>query len=220
MFLPVEEQAAKRSRGKLDSIIFDLDGTLWDSVDTVLLAWNSLLKKQDKGQLTRKDLEATMGLQMNEISRKLFPALKESEREQLVKECSEVENVFLAKQGGRLYENVEQVLGKLSKRYRLYIVSNCQEGYIEAFYKYHSLEKYFGDFENPGRTGLSKGENINLVIERNNLSSPVYVGDTEGDLKASRFAGIPFVYARFGFGQVNEYDEAIDSFDDLLKVFR
>lgn len=205
----------------MDSIIFDLDGTIWDSIDTVLSAWNSVIRKnnQIKGELTRKDFEGTMGLQMNEISRKLFPTLSYKEQQQLVKNCAELENCFIEEHGGVLYPNVENVLSELSKKYKLYIVSNCQDGYIEAFYKYHKLEKYFLDFENPGRTSLSKGENINLIIDRNNLSSPVYIGDTEGDLEAARFAKIPFIYAKYGFGQVNHYDRAIESFEDLLSIF-
>ncbi len=75
------------------------------------------------------------------------------------------------------------------------------------------------DFENPGRTGLSKGENIKMLIERTNLSNPIYVGDTEGDYNAAQNAGIPFVYAKYGFGQVSEYDEVIKTFDDLLKLY-
>lgn len=203
----------------MDSIIFDLDGTLWDPVDTVLLAWNRVLKKRGMCELSRKVLEETMGMQMEAISRKLFPDLNGAERQQLVEECSGVENLFLEKHGGRLYENVEGVIRELSQKYKLFIVSNCQDGYIEAFFNYHKLEKYFQDYENPGRTGLSKGENINLVIERNDLASPVYIGDTSGDFEAARFAGIPFVYAKYGFGQVNEYEEAIDSFEDLLRIF-
>lgn len=203
----------------MDSIIFDLDGTLWDPVDTVLLAWNRVLKKRGMCELSRKELEETMGMQMEAISLKLFPELNDAERQQLVEECSGVENLFLKKHGGRLYENVEGVIKELSQKYKLYIVSNCQDGYIEAFFNYHKLEKYFQDYENPGRTGLSKGENINLVIERNHLASPVYIGDTAGDLEAAGFAGIPFVYAKYGFGQVNEYEEAIDSFEDLLRIF-
>jgi len=56
-------------------------------------------------------------------------------------------------------------------------------------------------------------------MERNKLLKPVYVGDTEGDLKASRYAGIPFVYAKYGFGNVSEYDQVIKKFDDLLNLF-
>ncbi|MGV2941692.1 HAD family hydrolase [Mesobacillus sp. LC4] len=205
----------------MDSIIFDLDGTIWDPIDTVLSAWNGVIRKSNliNSELTRMDFEGTMGLQMNEISRKLFSTLNDTERQNLVKELCEVEQSLLEENGGVLFHNVENVLKELSQKYKLYIVSNCQDGYIEAFYKSHRLEKYFLDFENPGRTGLSKGENINLVIERNNLSSPVYVGDTQGDLEAARFAKIPFIYAEYGFGQVSEYDMKIKSFEELLRVF-
>ncbi|MBN8207915.1 HAD family hydrolase [Bacillus sp. NTK071] len=205
----------------MDSIIFDLDGTIWDPIDTVLNAWNSRIKEHSlvKRELTRTDFEGTMGLQMQEISKKLFPYLPEEIRVQVITECCNTEQGYLKKQGGKLFHNVEEVLRLLSKKYKLYIVSNCQDGYIESFYEFHNLGDYFLDFENPGRTGLSKGENINLIIERNNLSSPIYVGDTIGDLNASRYAGIPFVYAKYGFGQVNEYDEVIEKFDDLVALF-
>ena len=206
----------------MDSIIFDLDGTLWDPIDTVLSAWNSVIRTNNQiiSELTRKDFEGTMGLQMNEISRKLFPALSYTERQQLVNVCCELEQSFIEKQGGVLYPNVENVLKELSQKYNLYIVSNCQDGYIESFYKYHKIEKYFLDFESHGRTAMSKGENIKLVIDRNNLLNPVYVGDTEGDLNAARFAKIPFIFAKYGFGQVSQYDNQIESFDELLSDFQ
>ncbi|MFD1356886.1 HAD family hydrolase [Fictibacillus halophilus] len=205
----------------MDSIIFDLDGTIWDPIDTVLNAWNSRIKEHEqiKRELTRTDFESTMGLQMHEISVKLFPDLNEEIRAQVIKECCDTEQGYLKKQGGNLYPHVEDVLKKLSEKYKLYIVSNCQDGYIESFYEFHKLEKYFLDYENPGRTGLSKGENIKLIIQRNNLSDPIYVGDTEGDLKAAKYAGVPFVYAKYGFGQVNDYDESINTFDDLVKLY-
>jgi phosphoglycolate phosphatase len=205
----------------MDSIIFDLDGTLWDSRETVLVAWNEILKNegQIEKELTSDDFKATMGLQMHDIGKHFFPDLEEGSRTQLLNKCGEAERVLLEEKGGQLYDQVEEVLESLSQKYRLFIVSNCQEGYIEAFYKYHQLETYFIDYENPGRTGLSKGENIKLIIERNKLESPVYVGDTLGDQQAARVAGIPFVYASYGFGEVEEYDYIIHSLNDLQEIF-
>lgn len=204
----------------IDSIIFDLDGTLWNSTGGVLIAWVNTLRnyKDVKRQITKEDLESVMGLQVNEIGEKLFPGLRSDMQAKLLKECCMAECEYLCNYGGILYENLEETLIRLSEKYKLFIVSNCEVGYIESFYEYHKLKKYFCDFENPGRTGLSKGENIKLIMKRNNLKNPVYVGDTTGDLKAAKAAGIPFIYASYGFGKVNEYDYVIDKFEDLLRI--
>lgn len=206
----------------IDSIIFDLDGTLWNSTDVVVMAWNETLKehKEIKNKITKEDIEGVMGLQLDDIGKKLFPNLNEDMQLKILKNCCEIECEYLCEHGGSLYDNLEKILIELSKKYKLFIVSNCQCGYIEAFYKSHKLDKYFLDFENPGRTSLTKGENIKLIMERNNLTNPVYVGDTEGDSKAARFAGIPFIYATYGFGQVKEYDYSIESFDELLELLQ
>jgi len=205
----------------MDSIIFDLDGTLWDPRETVLTSWNKALKEfpEINKVLTTEDLKKTMGLQLEEIADIFFPDLSKSEQLNIMDRCSEVEIPYVEETGGDLYPELERTLKALSNKYRLFIVSNCQEGYIEAFYKYHKLDHYFEDFENPGRTGLSKGENIKLVIDRNNLESPIYVGDTQGDRNAAKHAGIPFVYAKYGFGEVDEYDDVIETVADLIKKF-
>lgn len=204
----------------IDSIIFDLDGTLWNSTDAVVIAWNEVLKKRKhiNKEITKKDLESVMGLQIKDIGKKLFPKLSEDKQLELIKECCDIECQYICRQGGVLYEGVEKTLSILSKKYKLFIVSNCQKGYIEAFYEYHKLDKLFIDYENPGRTGLTKGENIKLIIERNNLVNAIYVGDTEGDLIAARKAGIPFVYAKYGFGNVKEWDFSLDSFSQLTEL--
>jgi phosphoglycolate phosphatase len=203
----------------MDSIIFDLDGTLWDSTGSVVNLWNQTLSKykEVKGFLTVDNIRNVSGLEMHDIAAKFFPYLKEEKRLEIVEDCGKNECAYLAKHGGILYGRLEETLNNLSKKYKLFIVSNCQSGYIESFLKFHKLHKYFTDFECPGNTGLTKGENIKLIIKRNNLNNPVYVGDTELDLKSARYAGIPFIYARYGFGKVKEYDYVIDSFDELLK---
>lgn len=204
----------------IDSIIFDLDGTLWDSSEAVTVSWNQTIDKLGvtRDKLTVEDIKGIMGLTIEAIAAKFFPNLDDKQRLDIVNQCCEDECLLLQETGAVLFPKLEEVLKELSKKYKLFIVSNCQCGYIESFFKAHKLEKYFLDFENPGRTGLTKGENIKLIIDRNNLKSPIYVGDTAGDQKAAKAAGIPFVYARYGFGEVKEYDYTIDSFEELLRI--
>ncbi|HBF9966074.1 TPA: HAD family hydrolase, partial [Clostridioides difficile] len=158
-----------------------------------------------------------MGLSFEEIANRLFPNLSEEERMNLLNECSLKECDYLSENGAKLFDDIEDTLKLLSKKYKLFIVSNCQAGYIESFLKAHKLEQYFIDFECPGNTGLHKGENNKLIIERNKLINPIYVGDTQGDANSAKFVGIPFIYAKYGFGNVDVYDYFIDSFKDLLE---
>lgn len=168
---------------KIDSIIFDLDGTLWSSAKAISEAWGLVLQKHEnieKKEVTEEELYSCMGLPMYDIAAKLFPSLAENIRNQLMDELCEFENGYLEKRGGVLYDGLEETLAQLQKKYKLYIVSNCQDGYIEAFIKAHHMEKYFEDTECWGRTRLSKGESNKILIARNHLKNPIYVGDTAG----------------------------------------
>lgn len=204
----------------IDSIIFDLDGTLWDATEIVARNWQGVIENHEEVEkkITLKDVQSVMGLQMDELGKKLLPGLTDEERKAIIKECCDADNNYLKEHGAKLYENVEEVLNQLSRKYKLFIVSNCGIGYIEAFYQGHKIDKYFTDFEHPGRTGFSKGENIKLIVKRNNLKHPIYVGDTQGDRDAAAEAKVPFVFASYGFGKVIDYDLKINSFEELLDI--
>ena len=205
---------------KFDGIIFDLDGTLWDSTADVAKTWTSVIAKYNlnRKEVTVEDLKPCMGKLLDEIASILLPELDPKKQMQVIKECCEYENEYLGEYGATLYDKLEDTLKELSKNHKLFIVSNCQDGYIECFFKAHKLDKYFIDYECPGRTGLPKGENIKLIVERNNLKNPVYVGDTQGDANAAKLANVPFIFAKYGFGNVDEFFNSIESFDELLEI--
>jgi len=205
---------------KYDGIIFDLDGTLWDSTNEICYTWSQVLLKYSdiKADITVESLYSCMGLQMEEIASRLFPQLDKKMQLELLHECCDFENVYLAEHGATLYPQLEDTIAKLAENHKLFIVSNCQDGYIQSFFTAHNLKKYFVDFESAGKTGLSKGDNNKLVIERNQLKNAIYVGDTLGDAKSAIDANIPFVYARYGFGNVDKYDYVIDDFSELLDI--
>lgn len=203
-----------------DSIIFDMDGTLWDSTTEVAKAFKKVIREKHpevSDEVTPERLQGLFGLPLDVIAVKLFESVSEEQAIKVMRECCEYECEYLAERGARLYEGLEDTLRKLSKEYKLFIVSNCQEGYIQCFFKaYPYLQRYFIDFEYPGRSGKLKADNIRMVIERNKLNNAVYVGDTLGDAKAAKEAGIPFIFAHYGFGTVVEYDDVIDSFPELV----
>lgn len=203
-----------------DSILFDLDGTLWDSVDEIVTTWNTVIERYPglRAPITRAEQESVMGLQMDEIANKLFSNEPPDRQMALMEECVQEENRYLEEYGGTLYPDVAATLEYLHQKYKLFIVSNCQCGYIEAFLKAHKLADHFDGFLCYGETKKSKGENIKQVVTQFDLKCPVYVGDTIGDQKSAQKAGIPFVYAAYGFGRADDYDTKVESFSELRFV--
>ena len=205
-------------------ILFDLDGTLWDSGQGVVDSWNVVLKRFPEIHkiMTVEDIHSSMGLPMDEIGRKRFgdSGLSEERIAEIMKACEEYENEYLTEHGGVLYPHLEDVLKILSKDYFLAIVSNCQVGYIEAFLTYHKLAGYFDDTENFGNTGLQKWDNMRLVCERNQLTQAVYVGDIQKDYEAACKAGLPFIHAAYGFGMIRDRVPEIRSLVELPNVVK
>lgn len=204
----------------MKSIIFDLDGTLWNACDTICEAWNTRLSQLGVGKtLVPADFYGGMGLLIDDIARLLLPELEPEEAGRIARDCARFECGPLREKGGRLYPGVEETIRELARGYKLLIVSNCGHGYIESFFAAHGLGKYFLDYEYAERTGRSKGENIRLIAERNGLSSPVYVGDTAGDMAAAGAAGVDFIHAAYGFGEAPGAGIHISSPRELLDIF-
>ena len=206
----------------MDCIILDIDGTLWDTTPIVADAWNEVLKKRTDvaWRASSENLKALFGRPLPEIASMIFTNLCKKEQMVLIDACCKEEHLALEKTPGNIFEGVVETIRELSKKYKICIVSNCQAGYIELTMKALGIEKYITDFECPGYTGLPKGENCKLVMERNNFKSAIYVGDTQGDADAASFAGIPFVYCEYGFGKPDRYDYSIKKFPELLELFK
>lgn len=215
-----EGKSMQEAEKKLDrpAILFDLDGTLWDSAKQVGESWNIALGKYPDIDLrfTTKMIRQSMGKVLEEIADMWFPELSEEKRVDIIKHATEVELEYLKTNPGKLFPKGRKTLEDLSKEYNLYIVSNCQVGYIEGFFEGTKLEKYFLDYECAGNTGKPKADNIKLVVERNHLERCLYVGDTQKDCDAADGAGIPFVHAAYGFGEINKVVARIEAFEDII----
>lgn len=204
----------------MDSIIFDVDGTIWDSTQSVADSWNKAIREHSDLDLTLDpvSLSRVFGKTMTEIADALFPALDTEARMKLLDACYAEENRYLEDHPGLLYDGVAGTIRNLSLRYPLYIVSNCQCGYIEVMLKTSGLAPYIKDHLCFGETLRPKGATIRMLMEKNSLKSPVYVGDTQGDADACKAAGIPFIFAEYGFGDVPDAATRIQRFSDLEKI--
>ena len=204
-------------------IIFDVDGTLWDSAKPVAESWTLMLERRYPELariITPDDMYRNMGKTMDAIGADLFPGLAPDKRDEVMDACMRYENEYLADHPGVTYPNMKETLAALSREYGLYIVSNCQEGYIEALMAACGIASYISDTECFGATGRPKGDNIRLVMERNGLEKCLYVGDTAMDQEAAGKAGIPFVFASYGFGQASGAEAVIGSLVELPQAVK
>ncbi|MCR4955488.1 MAG: HAD family hydrolase [Lachnospiraceae bacterium] len=203
------------------AIIFDVDGTLWDAVPVITDAWNESLKQfpDITKQLKLSDVEPMMGRTMDEYAG-LFTQVGEERAKEIVEICCREEIDYIKSHPGVLYPGIRSVIEQLHEEFSLYIVSNCQEGYIEALLESCELQPYFEDFENYGRTGKQKGRNIQILMERCDIDKAIYIGDTIKDLEASREAGIPFIYAAYGMGEVEHQRFTVNCPAEIPEVIK
>jgi phosphoglycolate phosphatase len=205
---------------KPDSLIFDLDGTLWDALDTYLESWNLGAKAENLNRtFTRHDLHYVMGWERSKVLDHMFPMTSKERQEEIYETINEFRLKIMPQMGGVLYEGVRDGLIKLSGKYQLLIVSNCPANLISEFMKWADIEQYITDEMAHGVNSMPKHHNIKLLVEKHQLKTPIYIGDTHGDSLETRKAGFPFVLVTYGFGTSDDYDLKFDGFNDLTNHF-
>ena len=204
-----------------ESLIFDIDGTLWDSRALVAEGYNIQLKAEGLEHLyvNAEQLKALFGKVMTEIADVILAPIPVPERYALMERCMETENRYLFENECRIgYPGVLETVRELAKKYRLFIVSNSQCGYPELCMDKLGLTPYIQGHLCFGDTGTSKGKTIRTLMEKHNIHSCAYIGDTQGDYEATVEAEVPFFWAAYGFGIPDGYVEKIEKFEDLLKM--
>ena len=206
----------------MDSIIFDVDGTLWDSTEICAKAWTDVIHRETSLSLTinASTLKGLFGRLLPDIASVLFADYPKEEQLRLIDRCCQEEHKALLAQCAPLYPDLEKTLQQLKENYRLFIVSNCQAGYIEVFLEYYHLGDLVADIECYGNTQQQKDVNLKALIERNHYETYYYLGDTQGDYNACQKAGVPFLFAAYGFGTVDAKVPQVESLEQLPEVMK
>lgn len=205
---------------RTDALIFDMDGTLWDAVDTYARIWNEVFLRAGRVvHITREGLIKNIGVPIPKILENLFPDLDAAEMDRFSRELELYEPELLTRYGGTPFPGVVSGLERLSRRYKLFLVSNCGVQTLPIFMECLGIKPYITDILSFGDTGRPKGDNMLLLKERYGLQQPLYMGDIDADGRETHRVGLPFVFARYGFGETDDYELAFDSFDDFTEFF-
>jgi len=205
---------------KPDSLIFDMDGTLWDAVDTYAASWNLVFEELGIDIVVeREQLAKLVGLEGRKVIGLIMPDFDDEKRQMIYNLVNEKRKAILPERGGVLYDGVKEGLKQLTEKYDLFILSNCAKGIIRLFIDWAGIDEHIKDELAHGVNFMPKSHNIKLLSDMHGLKNPVYIGDTEGDGRQSRLAGIPFVFVSYGFGQTDDYDLKFDDFKSLTDYF-
>lgn len=203
---------------QFESLIFDIDGTLWDSRALVAEGYNLQLEREGYSHLAvdAEILRHEFGKTMAEIADDLFSSIPAQIRYGLMERCMETENEYLKTNPCRIgYPGVAETIRALAKKHRLFIVSNSQRGYPELCIGKLGLEDCFQGHLCFGDTQRCKGETLKMLMQQYHVTDCAYVGDTQGDMEAAYMAGVPFIWASYGFGAPKRYDIRIDDIRQL-----
>lgn len=205
---------------KTDAIIFDIDGTLTDSTNAIIVSWNRHLESLDcPHRLLDADLAGSlMGKTMDDWAMAVLPSLPLEEARKITEVMEQKENDEIRTNGTGLYPDVKETFELLSREYKLFILSNCGRGYIEAVMSYAGIEPYVTGHLCFGDNGLDKPDNLKKMMADYDLKHPVYVGDTARDGECCRIAGIPFIFVSWGFGDVPDAKYRCDCMKQLPAV--
>ena len=201
-----------------DGLLFDMDGTLWDAVDSYTQVWDRTIAESGgkRPPVRREELLSMMGWHLEDITAKLVPEYMDDK--EFLQRLDLNAHLMMPVLGGRLYPGVKDTLSALAERVPLSLVSNCGTYGLENFMDVTGLRPYFRDRLSHGQTLLPKSENIRILTERYNLKNPYYVGDTATDARAAADAGAGMVWCAYGFGTAENPDFTIRSFPELLSL--
>ena len=200
----------------LKTIIFDLDGTLWQTTESYPYAYRRLCEFYGLPVTFSDDeIRACLGVKLDQFLPKLFPTVEDQRA--LAYRAMGYSIEYLTKNPeGCCYEGVRDVLETLSRSYRIYIVSNCLDAYVETFLRFSGT----GDLIS-GYYTIESGEKREHIerIAKENGGKALFVGDSDDDFLSVRDCeSVLFCYASYGYKDCDSYAYRIDRLTDLPRV--
>ncbi|QOR34396.1 HAD family hydrolase [Clostridium sp. 'deep sea'] len=204
-------------------IVFDIDGTLFNSRTVALPAFKKVLKHYNKDIPSDSILLNTLGYPISEIWEMLLPELSNDDKDKISVYMGEIEAQMINNGDGKLFPGVKESLTKLQAAgHKLYTLSNCNEAYLHTVIDAFNLRPLF--------TGLhcasmyaneTKAQILKRIIKED--KDAVMVGDRFHDIEAGNINNIPTIFCNYGFSQSSEItsqDFTITSFSEILTIVK
>lgn len=179
------------------AVLFDLDGTLLDTLEDLADAVNETLRHYGCPERTLTEVRAMVG---NGVRNLVLRALPEEKKPQVDEILPFFREYYAAhsQDKTRPYAGIPEVLDALAREYPLAVASNKPDSMVKAL-----CREYFGDIyalgERPGFPRKPAPDMVRQVLSDLGADRCVYVGDSEVDVLTAANAGVPCLSVLWGF---------------------
>ena len=179
-------------------LLFDLDGTLLDTLEDLLDATNYALNQHGYPLRTLAQLRAVVGNgAANQIRKSLPPETPEEAVQQVLKTYQTYypEHCQIKT---RLYPGIEEALHTLAEHYPIAIVSNKPDIAVKELCRYY-FPGIYALGEHPGCARKPAADMVFLAMKSIGAENCIYIGDSEVDILTAQNAGVPCLSVTWGF---------------------
>ncbi|MGA7826461.1 MAG: phosphoglycolate phosphatase [Geobacteraceae bacterium] len=210
---------------KIDLILFDLDGTLIDSLDDLASATNHMLSTLGRPAATREQVRSYVGKGARRLVERAMPDATADELERGLSLFLDYNEEHIVDRT-RFYPGVMGTLASLREAgLTLAVVSNKNVALCSKVLTTLGADGFFARVIGADSLAERKPSPEPLLKVLRELGVPperaVMVGDSINDIAAGQAAGVATIGCTFGYGDMAEIEDAdllIDSLPELLKL--
>ncbi|WP_252863269.1 HAD family hydrolase [Paenibacillus riograndensis] len=216
---------------KPEAIIFDMDGTLFQTESLLLPAYHKMFDILRAEGLyagptpPEERILSSLGMLLSQIWKNVMPDAGEAVHRRADELLLQLEIEGLEAGGTLLYPKVTETLSALHERgVKLFVASNGLEDYIHSIVVVHELKELFDGLYSAGGQGTAtKTELLRILLDEHSIKEAWMVGDRSSDVEAGKGNGQTVIGCAYaGFGRQDELkgsDVIISSFDELIGLY-
>ena len=209
--------------------IFDFDGTLFNSVDDVVICFDKTLEIYNFPTLTKEEYFECLGGNIDDIVSLVLG------KNNSVENIEKVKKTYLdlynpsPKEHTLPFPEAHECLKKLQEKGVLLAVNSNRLNYSLKYF----VEKFFKDIDfvlveghNEDYPSKPNPFGVENILRKANvgLDEAVYIGDSKTDIETAQNAGMDCIVVKWGYGNQKDYEndyilEAVDEFGDIQKYF-
>ena len=210
-------------------VIFDFDGTLFDSVEDVIICFDKALEIHDFPKLTRKEYFEVLGGNIDEMVSLILRENNTSENIELIKNTYEKLYDESKKENTLPFPKMHDLLKILQEKDLLLAINSNRKTDSIKYY----VDKFFMDVDfvsieghSPDYPSKPNPYAVEMMRKKFDVTKDecIYIGDSKTDINTANNAEIDCLIVKWGYGTQEDYNEdnvlgVIGNPDEILNYF-